>query len=249
MFSTSGSSSSSICGSVVMPVCKPRVLGHMLSVVVVVVVAVALLVTEATARATKSLGSEGDNPRHGPSTVVVDNANHVLNTDHDDDISRPQSKQKIAQTSPPGIAEVLNRLDDDRVTSDNNKFSDEEDDNDDDDEDNNAQEEEDDWDNDFEDSDEEDEDDDDEDYDWSEEELEEVRQKILDGLGLTTVPTRVKANVTQEEYNIAYAQYLEAVRQEEERYRNQDQHLEHTNDLADSDYRFYSTGAEHHHPG
>ncbi|XP_027209091.1 protein dbl-1 [Penaeus vannamei] len=108
------------------------------------------------------------------------------------------------------------------------------------------------------------EDDDDEeeqDYEWSAEELEMIKQKILNGLGLTTVPTRSKANVSKEEYERAYSEYIRLVQEEEARHadsllREYDEEEEQEEDVlrdleVDDEeetpsYRFYSTGVTQH---
>ncbi|XP_066951050.1 LOW QUALITY PROTEIN: protein 60A-like [Macrobrachium rosenbergii] len=121
-------------------------------------------------------------------------------------------------------------------------------------------------DDDDEEEDEEDDDVGDRDYEWSEADLEMIKQKILDGLGMTTVPEKSKANFTKEEYDLAYSEYIRLVQEEEARI--SDSYLRELDEEEDdeeerdlrrelgedqgsampslSDYRFYSTGIDHH---
>ncbi|XP_069156796.1 univin [Procambarus clarkii] len=104
--------------------------------------------------------------------------------------------------------------------------------------------------------------DDDQDFEWSAEDLDMIKQKILDGLGLTAIPLRSKANVTREEYDEAYTEYMRLVKEEEARSADsysRDDEDEGENEDEDgarkpahrprrptvADYRFFSTGVTH----
>ncbi|XP_045120776.1 univin-like [Portunus trituberculatus] len=113
----------------------------------------------------------------------------------------------------------------------------------------------------------EDEDDEEQDVEWSAEDLEVIKQKILDGLGLTTPPLRSQANITKEEYDLAYNEYLRLVEEErarfpdtylsdeeeedseedEEEEEEEDEEEEEEEEATNSaSYRFYSTGVTQH---
>ncbi|KAK8750255.1 hypothetical protein OTU49_017521 [Cherax quadricarinatus] len=105
---------------------------------------------------------------------------------------------------------------------------------------------------------EEEEDEEDRDFEWSAEDLDMIKQKILDGLGLTTIPLRSKANVTKEEYDQAYSEYMRLVQEEA---KNTESYLRDEDEQEDeegeqkvaqqrrpevAEYRFFSTGVSHH---